>query len=517
VKVIFRVDASIQIGSGHVMRCLTLADELRSQGAQVHFICRDLHGHMENVIQGLGYIVTLLPAPAKEFTPTADDPAHAHWLGLSWEQDAEEVEHSFSGDKADWLIVDHYAIEKRWHKRLRASAKRIMVIDDLADRMLDCDLLLDQIYARSEELYRPLVPNQCRLLLGTRYAMLRPEFVRLRADADGRRNQGKSPRNVMVSMGGMDPDNVTGLVLDALAQVNWLVKPVVNVVLGESAPHLRAIRELSYSHELQINVLTNVNNMAELMLEADLAIGAGGATSWERCCLGLPSLVIGVAMNQSEILRQLAEVGAVVNLGCCKPQSTDTIANEIERLLRDHLLLDKMSSRAFAVCDGLGVHWVGLALFPQYARDGAIIGLRDIHSGDTEIIHEWQQAPATRRYANNPQIPEWDEHVRWMDVKINEIFSYSWMIMHGKTPAGMLRLDPMQGPDGNSGRLISILIAPEKYRLGLAQGALSIAQRIFSDDTLFAEILPANQASRALFEGVGFVHLERNLFVWNQR
>ena len=517
VQVLIRVDASIQIGSGHVMRCLTLADELHREGLEVHFICRNFPGQMEDVIRKRGHSVTLLSAPKMEYEPAADDPAHAHWLGLSWERDAEEVERSFSGNKVDWLIVDHYAIDRRWHKRLRSLAGRIMVIDDLADRKLDCDLLLDQTYGRSEEVYRPLVPDHCRMLLGAGYALLRPEFARLRSKALDKRRRVGSVMNVMISMGSMDPDNVTGQVLDGLALVDWPVKPLVNVVLGGSAPHLQTVREQSDAHDLQIKVLTDVTNMAELMLEADFSIGAGGATSWERCCMGLPALVAGIAVNQREILRQLGEVGALIDLGNCNCLSAATIANEIGRLLSDELLPHKMSNNAFAVCDGLGVQLVGLALYPLLARDGNSIGLRDVHIGDARIIHKWQQAPETRRYANNPQVPEWEGHVRWMNAKIQEVGSYFWIIKHGDASAGVLRLDPMQGPDGDSGRLISILVAPEKYRLGLGRGVLSIAQHIFTDDILFAEILPANQASRALFESVGFVRQERNLFVWKPR
>jgi len=514
VQVLIRVDAAIEIGSGHVMRCLTLADELHSEGVEVHFICRDFPGQMADLIRRRGHAVTLLPAPDVGYEPRVDDPMHAHWLGLSWERDAEDVERLLEGNRADWLIVDHYAIDRRWHKRLRSLSDRIMVIDDLADRKLDCDLLLDQTYGRSEDAYRPLTPNCCELLVGARYALLRPEFARLRPDALDKRDRFGAINCIMVSMGSMDPDNVTAQVLEVLALVDWPAKPLVNVVLGGSAPHLQAVKEQSDANNLQINILTDVADMADLMLEADLAIGAGGTTSWERCCMGLPALVAGVAQNQREVLRQLGKDGAMIDLGCCSNLSIAGTVEVIGRLLSDNHLLHEMSNKAFTICDGLGVHWVGLTLYPLRTYDGKNVRMRDIHIGDAGIIYRWQQAPETRRYANNPQVPAWEEHVNWMEGKIQEIGSYFWMIMYGEMPAGVLRLDPMLGPDGETGLLISIFVAPEMYRLGLGRCALTITQRTFPNDILFAEILPTNRASRALFESVGFVPREHNLFVW---
>ena len=349
MNIVIRADASIDIGSGHVMRCLTLADDLKNKGYSVNFVCRDFPGQLSKLIKSRGYKTILLPEPIKDYIPVADDPAHAGWLNVAWDIDARETIQAIGEDIVDLLIVDHYGIDFRWHKQLLMIAKNIMVIDDLADRKMDCDYLLDQTFGRKIDAYKSLVNKQTKLLIGTEYALLRPEFAQLREKAIKKRKSYTHIKRITVSIGGMDSENVTGRVLKSLATFDWTLKPTVDVIMGGQSPHLSQIIEQAEQHPLSVNVQIDVNNMAELMLEADLGIGSAGSTSWERCTLALPSLVIVLADNQKVIASMLEKAGAV------KLWKDDVdLLNYFKIISTNKNILMKMQDAAANICDGQG-------------------------------------------------------------------------------------------------------------------------------------------------------------------
>ena len=353
MRVVIRVDASFKIGTGHVMRTLTLARELRNLGAEVLFICRDFPGKMSAAIQGEGYNASLLARIAWEYKYREGDPSHADWLSVPWEQDVEETIEVLARSNPDWLVVDHYGIDQRWHARVRPHVGSIMVIDDLADRKLDCDLLMDQTFGREKQAYRPLIPGHCTLLLGTRYALLRPEFARLRPRALEKRQQFQGIRRVLVSMGGSDTGNHTMPILEGLSDFLWKKPPVIDVVLGVNLLQKQKVEEQARFCFNQINILSDVTNMAELMLEADVSVGAGGTTSWERCCMALPSILVITAANQKDIGRQLHDYGATITLP--SPIRLRRQVKKAMALLRDDReRYAEMSVKAAEVCNGDG-------------------------------------------------------------------------------------------------------------------------------------------------------------------
>lgn len=355
MKVVFRADSSIAMGTGHVMRCLTLAEELKkNHAAHIFFITRALPGHMANSIQSKGYQLTLLPEPVQDFQPDPDDVAHAKWLNVPWAVDAEETIKAIVNVKPDWLIVDHYSLDARWHRLLRPYVGHILAIDDLADRKLYCDILLDQTFGREQKDYKKLLIEDCRMLLGSRFALLRPEFAELRPQAIHQRKCFDGIKRILVTMGGTDPNNATAKVLDSLAQIDWSTAPLIDVILGGQAPHLEFIRKLVENHPLKVVVSTDVTDMAMRMLKADLAIGAGGSTSWERCCLGLPTLIICLGQNQKRILREIEKAGAAINLGGQNGDVSRKISKILHRLNREKELMINMSGRCFNLVDGIG-------------------------------------------------------------------------------------------------------------------------------------------------------------------
>ncbi|AUZ84044.1 UDP-2,4-diacetamido-2,4,6-trideoxy-beta-L-altropyranose hydrolase [Methylophaga nitratireducenticrescens] len=306
--VVIRVDSSLQIGTGHVMRCLTLADALRVNSAEIRFICRQFEGDLIEFIRSKDYHVYVLPPGNIQDADSTEAKtlSHAHWLGATQDDDIQACKPIVKKYCPDWLIVDHYALDYRWELELKDDCRKLMVIDDLADRKHSCDLLLDQTYGREKNDYEQLVPDTCRLLLGSQYALLRPEFAQWR-DYSLKRRTEPQLKKLLISLGGADPENYTGMVLQALAECDLPEELKIIVVLGPSSPHLATVKQLSGTLPFKTEVVSNVSNMAELMTDADLAIGAAGATTWERCCLGLPSIMLVLADNQRFIADRISE------------------------------------------------------------------------------------------------------------------------------------------------------------------------------------------------------------------
>lgn len=346
--VAFRADASLQIGSGHVMRCLTLADILRSQGAECHFICREHPGHLLMLISERGYSVHSLAVP--EDAPVDGVLAHARWLGVTQEQDARDCAALLQQLCPDWLVVDHYALDTHWEGALREHYGKLLVIDDLADRSHLSDLLLDQNLGRTAQAYQGLVPDRCTVLAGPQYALLRPEFAQLRSYSLQRRSQLSSVRKILVSMGGVDMPNATAQVLRALSDCDLPDDCHVSVIMGATAPWIEQVKVLLQKLPFAGEVLVNVRDMAQLMADSDLAIGAAGGSSWERCCLGLPTLLVTLADNQLQGAQALHGAEAARWLG----DVADISQKLAPALARVSATLGAFSLGAAAVCDGDG-------------------------------------------------------------------------------------------------------------------------------------------------------------------
>jgi UDP-2,4-diacetamido-2,4,6-trideoxy-beta-L-altropyranose hydrolase len=350
MKVFFRADASTTIGTGHVMRCLALAEELRKRGAECHFITRTLNGHLGELLQERGFGTTLL-GPALGEAVVEPPPDHACWAEVSWEQDLLETRAVVSN--ADWIIVDHYSFDERWEKGLTDVVDQIMVIDDLADRPHCASLLLDQNLGRVASDYDGLVIEKCQKLIGPHFALLRPDFSAFRECAL-RRRQGRRPAHLLISMGGVDLIDATSKVLRALLKTDLPRELKISVVMGSRAPALDRVRALTAEMACSAKVLVDVKDMALLMAASDLAIGAGGITTWERCCLGLPSILIKTASNQrGAVEAMLAAEAAIGNVILDDPKFGDELAMAVTRLLGVELNT-RISRNSAKLCSGNG-------------------------------------------------------------------------------------------------------------------------------------------------------------------
>lgn len=345
MSIAIRVDSSYQIGIGHLMRCLTLAEELRKNRVETSFICRNHAGNLNSLIISKGFSLFELDEPCND--SNRDYFSYSSWLGVSYRSDAEQVVALLKDINPTEVIVDHYALDHRWESMIGEHVKKIIVIDDLANRNHNCDILIDQTLNRSRLDYQALVRNDCNLLLGTKYALLRDEFSQWRKESLKRKKF--STRKVLLSLGGIDKDNMTSLLMRVLNENN-LELDSLTVVMGQNAPCLNEVLSLKQEMHIPTEVLTGVSNMAELMANCDLAIGAAGSTSWERCCLGLPSYMLVLADNQKEIAEQLMECGAAKLV-------QDPIESNLVKMLKevDKKTLNQMSLSSRNLVDGLGV------------------------------------------------------------------------------------------------------------------------------------------------------------------
>nr|WP_313092880.1 UDP-2,4-diacetamido-2,4,6-trideoxy-beta-L-altropyranose hydrolase [Moraxella sp. CTOTU48268] len=529
MKIVVRADASLTIGSGHIMRCLTLADGLKKQRHDISFICRHHDGHLADLIAQKGFAVQLL-AKSK----TADfikQHAHSEWLGASESDDFAECQPILQVLKPDWLIIDHYAIGENWEqqaKRLLPNLK-ILAIDDLADRTHDCEILLDQNFGRKNEDYQALVPSHCQLLLGTRYTLLRDEFASWRAMSLNRRKSVQPPKHILVNLGGVDNDNVT---LKILQSLNTFVQQStqsfnVTVVMGKTAPHIESVQRFAKRASFACAVLVNVTNMAQLMANADLAIGAAGSTTWERCCLGLPMMLIVLADNQQVIAKALADknlVKVVTDIGALDEQ--------LPRLLSE--LADnykKFSRQSAKLVDGQGAkrvaHWIKFAQKFQHCQ------VRQATQADSQMIWQWRNHVDVRRWMFGQDEIALADHEKWYGRQLDRANVHLLIFEVAGEPMGLVNVTQMtvdkyqtlqlantHAPNPNSSNPNSsspnektaswgFYLSPNSPKgqgLGFALGVLAIAQIFNTTDIgkITAQVLAYNTASLALHRKLGF-------------
>jgi UDP-2,4-diacetamido-2,4,6-trideoxy-beta-L-altropyranose hydrolase len=497
MKVVVRVDASGAMGMGHVMRCRTLAIALRKRGVRVHFITRAHPGHLGDMLERDGFPVTLLPQPAASGEDDGND--YAVWRGVTQHEDADQTIVAIDNQECDLLIVDHYGLDQVWEVRLRPHSRKLMVIDDLASRPHDCDLLLDQNYAvNGQERYKAWVPAHCQLLLGPRYALLLPEYAQLREAIAPRTGNIK---RVLVFMGGADNANVTGMVLAALS-ADQLAHLDVDLVIGPNYVHKGEViaqataRPNTYLH-------CNRPHLADLMTKSDLAIGAGGVTMWERMCMGLPSLVISIAENQVPSCEALDSAGLIRYLGTAHGLDVNAIKIAlINSLVAAEQYLALVASNHVLV-DGRGASRVIEVLDPTPATS---LKVREAGPNDALTYFDWVNEPGVRSSAINTEPIDLATHMHWFGRRLVDVNSHLFVLEAGNLPVGQIRFE-RKGEEAIIDYSLDVLArgrgwSKELLRLGIE--ALNTSR----PTKLTSTVKPGNDVSAATFIHMGFVEQE---------
>jgi UDP-2,4-diacetamido-2,4,6-trideoxy-beta-L-altropyranose hydrolase len=339
-----RVDAGMQIGDGHFLRCLTLVNELKNKFRQIIFISNELPKHFSQIIEKNNFKICRI-----------DGYSHIQEEKIAMKLKKQLIQKDFIQTKkiiekhknsSNYLIVDHYGIDYVWEKNIRENIEKVIVIDDLANRKHDCDILFDQnFYEDMEKRYSRLIPNFCKQFLGPKFALLRPEFFNARKNLK-RRNELKQ---ILISFGGSDPSNET---YKALTSINNLEKKyIIDVIVGSNNPNKKQIMKLCLKIPF-CNFYEQVDNISKYMKKADLAIGGGGVTTWERCCLGLPTIVTSLSRDQKKITEELSKIECVINLGTAKKSTKLDYVNALNEI--NLKKLRKISKKCLALVDGKG-------------------------------------------------------------------------------------------------------------------------------------------------------------------
>lgn len=341
---VFRVDSSEKMGTGHVMRCLALASELQHRGHSVFFICRKLKGNLISHIEASGFKVVTLPSPASSVQT---------WLEVDINQDIDEtIEALNSIEKTDWIIVDHYGINSDWEESVSNKVKKIFVIEDLTSRSHYCQLMLNQhTISDLTQTYKDKITRECEFLFGPKYALLRNDFNQLHKKVKNKTI--KEAKDIFVFFGGIDATNETHKTLEAIKLLNN-ENLKIHCLIGKNNPHFASIERTAFSMQ-QVTLYQQLLQPESLMTKCDIAIGAGGVTTWERLCIGLPTLAISVADNQIKALEELDQQGYIRYLGQSKSVNADTLASEISEFISNPTSLNEMMKKGLHLVDGLGV------------------------------------------------------------------------------------------------------------------------------------------------------------------
>jgi UDP-2,4-diacetamido-2,4,6-trideoxy-beta-L-altropyranose hydrolase len=484
MRVLIRSDASPTIGSGHIARCLCLARVLRRQGSHVAFACRLLPGHRLEALRAEGFETFALPERYSD-----EDPQQAIESMLPWQADIAALGPLLEHQPAfDWIIVDHYGLDHHWQTAARRWAPRIAVVDDLATRTYSADLLLNQNLSGTPEAYASLLAPGCRTLFGPRFAMLRDEF---RCPAIEIKPQA---RRVLVNFGGFDAAMQTHHAMLALADFPELE---VDFVAGADNPAWTQMQALAASRP-HWRLHSFVSDFYRLMTEADLFVGAGGGTSWERAAMGLPTICIAVSNNQQANGEVMAAAGAHVFMGAREHVSVEQLRLAIGFVAGNQGLRQSLAQQSRQLVDGRGAQRVAAALA------GAVLRMRPAILGDAQLLFDGRNTEAVRRWSLETGVIEWSAHQNWLAASLSNPRRLLLIAEADDGPVGVLRYD-VRGFNAE----VSIYLFEGRFGLGwgralLARGETFVKAHWPELESLTAQVLPANQPSLNVFREAGF-------------
>lgn len=451
--IVFRCDASLTIGSGHLLRCRNLARALKSRNANSVFICRQQSADLITLLKQEFQVLVLSEAPSRSGCSAVEQgqpnerSLYARWLPCSEEQDAHDSLRALANSKLpspSWLVLDHYSLGAGWqNKMLRGlrqtdgTAPKMLVVDDLADRAHQANVLIDanRLDAASLDPYREkgLVPEACTNLLGPPYALLDPLYPKLQPLVPAR----SQLTRVLVFFGGVDIGNHAALTLEALSHPR-LLHLAVDVVLGTAAPH-RADVEVRVSQRPNTTLHVGLPSLAGLIARADLAVGAAGTTSWERTCLGLPSLVVPLADNQKQGAQALEAAGVARCLDLQpEAETVETLQEVLLELVGAPDALQAMSEACLQIGDGWGLARVVTALLGP--AEG--LRLRLAEATDVWLYHWWANDPQVRQQSFNSEPIPLEQHRRWFEGRLNSPLALLLVLEDGDgLPLGQIRFE----------------------------------------------------------------------------
>ena len=494
MNIAFRVDANQYLGTGHLIRCLVVAKALAKRGHAVVMVCRRLEDSLAALIRQANI----------DFVSFAGDAELLSLCDRAQRADAISTQKALPNQPWDAVVVDHYFIDARWESLMRASVGLIVVIDDLANRSHDCDILLDQnTLPIDDSRYAGKVPASCVQLLGSRYVLLADSFAQKRPQKLPSRTR---VNNILVSFGGVDAANYTHCTLCALSNLH-LQDVTVTTAVGAANPHRQAIVDYCQQHRFDCHIQTQ--SMADLMQRADMAVGAGGVSVWERCCLGLPTIALCSADNQREQLCAAASQGLLMTFDVATNQASliQQLQLHIEALYHNPQLRQHIAESAHRALDGRGVERLVKAILKHQPPR---IDMRAAKTSDAEKTWHWRNHPDTVANSLSPKTIVLNEHIRWWVNSLHSPQRALLIVQCDGEDIGVLRYDI----DGATAT-VSIYLGSEWQNRGFASIALQTGKEWLllhhpHVSLICACIKADNKASIAAFQKAGFAthHLD---------
>lgn len=492
MKIAFRVDASNKVGLGHIKRCLSLAEELRTLGAKVIFVTRDLGVDVDRLVKSANFQLSKLPFV--EAADIANRTTHAEWAGVGWQVDADQTVGVLVKRCPDWVIVDHYSFDARWHANVASRLNaRLAAIDDLGDRILQVDLLIDHnVSADHRKKYAGLVSERTKILNGPRFALLGPAYRKLAGYIFH-----DIVRSIGVFMGGTDAADHSSRVVKACREFAGFTGPI-EVATTRYNPNLRNLRELTRRWP-STAITEDLPDLADFFARHDLQVGAGGGATWERAAVGAPSALLIVAENQREVVSELTALGAVERIEEKCGSAISVIGEAIRKLTADAHTRHELSVRSRQLVDGLGARRVALCLL----RHELSVRRADIQ--DAEMILKWRNHSSVRFVSRESASLDAEEHAGWMKRVLADTGRHLLIGHVAGVDVGVIRFDTLS-PQCME---VSLYLDPNFQGLGLGPAMLRAGEAHLSSKLgvqlqLVATVLEGNAASRRLFESSNY-------------
>ena len=482
---VFCFSASSIIGSGHSIRCNAFADILDETGWTIRFIV------------------------GKETISTTSHITNSSEFICSTYESISELPNIISKlDIIDLLIIDDYSVNKEIENNCRKYANKIVVIEDIPYKFHDCDVLIDQTLGREAEEYDSLLPKNTLRLVGSKYALLRKDFLNFRYKCWRKKKIAKKNKSILISYGSLDEHDLVCKTIDVIN--NGKLDIDINIIISSASKFIDKIKKYQTKNN-NINLYIDIKNVPEIISNSDLAIGSAGLSSLERCCLGLPSLIIETSDNQKELSKSLNKSGCAHYVGKFPDINWTQISAILKNLLGDHKQLEIMSFRSMVNVDGHGTLRTVISLLPTYKTiAGDIINLRLVEFSDESQIYEWQINPNTRKYSENTAAPTPDEHHQWFMKKMNSEKCVQTIIQCNERDVGVLRFE--KNTDNNNTFTVAIYLDQKEYGKGIGTQALLCGKNLFPRKNLLAKIMDKNIASKKIFVKAGFFQISPEFY-----
>jgi UDP-2,4-diacetamido-2,4,6-trideoxy-beta-L-altropyranose hydrolase len=473
--ILFRADAGVSMGAGHVVRCLALAQGWRDVGGEACFVmARGAEAFCEP-LRAEGIQIHTIDA-----TPDSVE-------------DARETIRLAGDHSAAWVVVDGYHLGPGYRRRIAGEGLRLAVLDDNGEQgQYVAGVIINHNLHAAEEMYADR-PSGARLLLGPRYTLLRRQFAR----DGGERAIPAAARKILVALGGGDENNATAAVLKAIGLLGR-ADLEVRVILGGASPHESVLRAMGEGLPGTLHFERNVSDMAARMAWADLGVTAAGGTCREAACMGLPSVLLVLADNQLRVAEMHAGCGAAVNMGDAAAVAPEAIARAIEKLLDDPARREAMARAGRTLADGRGAARVVSVL------RGRLLQVRPAVVDDARLLWNWANEPEVRAVSFHSEPIPWETHLRWFASKLqDEDCRILVTELPGAAPVGVIRFEA-----GGEEAAVSVSVSKGFRGQGLGAETIRRGTEAFLNETtatcVRAFVKPDNTASLRAFEAAGY-------------